>query len=102
VRYKVSGGAEMTDYPLVRVCARPLNGVVRDSSATVVSTAMCIPFKGSSQIRSFPSRLGSSNILEQTMAMRQRDEEVVSLDSAGLDVGASSRWVAVPRHLAEE
>jgi hypothetical protein len=36
------------------------------------------------------------------MAMRQRDEEVVSLDSAGLDVGASSRWVAVPRHLAEE
>ncbi|MEO6269952.1 MAG: IS110 family transposase [Lautropia sp.] len=34
------------------------------------------------------------------MAMRKREE--VFLNSAGIDVGASSHYVAVPRHLAEE
>jgi transposase len=35
------------------------------------------------------------------MAMRKRDEEVFP-NAAGIDVGASSHWVAVPPHLAEE
>jgi transposase len=102
VGYKVSGGAEMTDYPLVRACASPLISVVRDSSATLASAAMCIPFKRSSRIRRFPWHRRSSIILEQTMAMRKRDEEEVFPHAAGIDVGASSHWVAVPKHLAEE
>ena len=32
------------------------------------------------------------------MAMRARDEEIVFPNAAGIDVGASSHWVAVPRH----
>ena len=31
------------------------------------------------------------------MAMRTQDEEVVFPNAAGIDVGASSHWVAVPR-----
>lgn len=34
------------------------------------------------------------------MAMRKRDDEVFP-NAAGIDVGASSHWVAVPPHLAE-
>lgn len=34
------------------------------------------------------------------MAMRKRDEEVFP-NAAGIDIGASSHWVAVPRHLAQ-
>jgi len=40
-------------------------------------------------------------MMEQAMAMRKRDEEVFP-NAAGIDVGASSHWVAVPPHLAEE
>ena len=36
------------------------------------------------------------------MAMRKRDEEVVFPNAAGIDVGASSHWVAVPRHAADD
>ena len=32
------------------------------------------------------------------MAMRVRDEEIVFPNAAGIDVGASSQWVAMPRH----
>jgi hypothetical protein len=39
--------------------------------------------------------------MEQTMAMRKR-EEVVFPNAAGIDIGASSHWVAVPAHLADE
>ena len=35
------------------------------------------------------------------MAVRKRDDELFP-NAAGIDVGASSHWVAVPRHLAEE
>jgi transposase len=35
------------------------------------------------------------------MAMRKRDDEVYP-NAAGIDVGASSHWVAVPPHAAEE
>lgn len=35
------------------------------------------------------------------MAMRKRDDEVFP-NAAGIDIGASSHWVAVPPHLAEE
>ena len=35
------------------------------------------------------------------MAMRKRNDEVFP-NAAGIDVGASSHWVAVPQHLAEE
>ena len=51
LRYKVNGSAEMTDKALVRArsgCDRcgasPIESMVRGSSATVVSTVMCIPF----------------------------------------------------------
>ena len=36
------------------------------------------------------------------MAMRKREEGVVFPNAAGIDVGASSHWVAVPRHASEE
>lgn len=37
------------------------------------------------------------------MAMRTRDEQVVVFPhAAGIDVGASSHWVAVPRHATED
>ena len=36
------------------------------------------------------------------MAMRTRDEEIVFPNAAGIDVGASSHWVAVPRHSTDE
>jgi transposase len=36
------------------------------------------------------------------MAMRRRDEELVFPNAAGIDVGASSHWVAVPKHLADD
>jgi transposase len=39
--------------------------------------------------------------MEQIMAMRKRDE-LVFPNAAGIDIGASSHWVAVPAHLAEE
>jgi len=40
-------------------------------------------------------------MVEQVMAMRKQEEEVFP-NAAGIDVGASSHWVAVPRHLAEQ
>jgi len=36
------------------------------------------------------------------MAMRAADEEIVFPKAAGIDVGASSHWVAVPRHAADD
>jgi len=40
-------------------------------------------------------------MLEQAMPVRKREDEVFP-NAAGIDVGASSHWVAVPPHLAEE
>lgn len=34
------------------------------------------------------------------MAMRKREDEVFP-NATGIDIGASSHWVAVPRHLAQ-
>src|ERR1019366_9472106 len=76
--------------------------MVRDSSVTVVSAAMRIPFKRSSRISTFPMVLPFLINLEQTMAMRARDEEIVFPNAAGIDVGASSHWVAVPRHATDD
>jgi transposase len=36
------------------------------------------------------------------MAMRKRDDEVVFPNAAGIDVGGSSHWVAVPRQACDE
>ena len=36
------------------------------------------------------------------MAMRKRDESVVFPNAAGIDVGGSSHWVAVPRHATDD
>jgi hypothetical protein len=52
----------------------PLESMVRDSSATVVSGASRIPFRRSSQFRRFPWRCRSLTILEQAMAMRKRED----------------------------
>jgi transposase len=40
-------------------------------------------------------------MVEQAMAARKREDEVFP-HAAGIDVGASSHWVAVPPHLADE
>jgi hypothetical protein len=64
MRYKVNGSAEMTDTSLVRThgvigrCAvSPQLSMVRESSATLVSAAMRIPFVRSSRISTFPMAL---------------------------------------------
>jgi hypothetical protein len=36
------------------------------------------------------------------MAIRKRDDDLVFAHAAVIDVGASSHWVAVPRHAADE
>lgn len=100
--YKANGSAAMADPGMVRAVASPPESMVRDSPATVVSAAMRIPFNRSSRIRRLPWRSRSLTILEQRMAMRKRDEEVVFPNAACIDVGASSHWVAVPRHAGEE
>jgi transposase len=41
-------------------------------------------------------------MVEQAMAMRKREDEVVFPNAAGIDVGASSHWAAVPWQLAEQ
>jgi hypothetical protein len=76
--------------------------MVRDSSATVVSGVSRIPFRRLSQFRRFPWRCRSLTILEQAMAMRKRDEDEVFPNAAGIDVGGSSHWVAVPRQADDE
>ena len=55
MRYKEVGSAEMTDHSMVRAVASPLESMVWDSSVTVASAAMRIPFKRSSRFRRFPS-----------------------------------------------
>jgi hypothetical protein len=40
-------------------------------------------------------------ILEDSMAVRKREDEVFP-KAAGIDVGASSHWVAVPAHVTEK
>jgi transposase len=100
LRYKVNGSAVMTDPALVRAVASPLESMVRDSSATVVSGASRIPFVRSSRIRRLPWRCRSSTMVEQAMAVRKREDEVFP-NAAGIDIGASSHWVAVPPHLAQ-
>jgi transposase len=40
-------------------------------------------------------------MLEQAMPVRKREDDVFP-NAAGIDVGASSHWVAVPSHLAED
>jgi transposase len=42
----------------------------------------------------------SSTMMEQAMAMRKREEQVFP-NAAGVDVGASSHWVAVPAHCTD-
>jgi transposase len=108
LRYKVNGGAEYDRHVIGaspwryrRRGVSPLLSMVRDSSATVVSGASRIPFERSSRIRRFPWRCRSSTMVEEVMAMRKRDDEVFP-NAAGIDIGASSHWVAVPRHLAEQ
>ena len=36
------------------------------------------------------------------MAMRKRDDDLVFPNAAGIDVGGSSHWVAVPRHTCDD
>jgi hypothetical protein len=107
MRYKVNSSAAMTDTSLVRARgvsrrrgASPLLSMVRDSSVTVVSGDSRIPFERSSRIRRFPWRCRSSIMMEHGMAMRKREDEVYP-NAAGIDVGGSSHWVAVPQHLAD-
>jgi hypothetical protein len=75
--------------------------MVWESSATLVSAEMRIPFVRLSQIRRFPWRCHSSTILEDDMAVRKREDEVFP-NAAGIDVGGSSHWVAVPPRSSAE
>jgi hypothetical protein len=107
LRYKVNGSAEMTVTSLVRARgvvgrrgASPSLSMVGRSSATVVSGESRIPFKRSSRDRRLAWRCRSSTMVRYGMATRKREDEVFP-NAAGIDIGASSHWVAVPRHLAE-
>jgi hypothetical protein len=71
LQYKMGGGAEMTDPPLVQACASPSISMVRESSATLVSTAMGIPFERSSRISTFPMALPFINNVGATHASSQ-------------------------------
>ena len=108
LRYKVNGSAEMTDASMVRACsgyrrcgASPRESMVRGSSSTVASGASRIPFKRVSRIRRFPWRCRSSTMVEESMAVRKREDEVFP-NAAAVDVGASSHWVAVPPHSTDD
>jgi hypothetical protein len=74
--------------------------MVWESSATVASGASRIPFKRVSRIRRFPWRCRSSTMVEESMAVRRREDEVFP-NAAGIDIGASNHWVAALPHLAE-
>jgi transposase len=41
-------------------------------------------------------------MMEEYMAVRKRDDEVVFPNAAGIDVGASRHWVGVPRHATDD
>lgn len=130
LRYKANGSAVMTDTSFVRArgvvgrCgASPLLSMVRRPSATVVSGAIRIPLSAprrrkrrrpprglsspaepdllnrSSRNRHLAWRCRSPTIVGQSMAMRTREDEVFP-NAAGIDIGASSHWVVVLRHLA--
>ena len=76
--------------------------MVRESSPIAVIALMRIPFRRSSRTRRFPWCCRSTTIAEHViMAMRRRGE-VVFPNAAGVDVGESSRWVAVPPHVTED
>lgn len=107
MRYKVNGNAEMTDVSLVqahavsrRRGASPFLSMVGESSVTLVSGASRIPFERSSRFRRFPWRCRSWAMMEEVMAMRKR-EDLVFPNAAGIDVGGSSHWVAVPPDCAD-
>src|SRR5690606_146581 len=107
MRYKVNGSAEITDTSLVRArgvsrrrVASPSLSRVRDSSVTVVSGESRIPVESSRRVRRFPWHCHSSTMAEQAMALRNR-EDAVGPNASGIDVGASSHWVAVPGHCTD-
>lgn len=83
VRYKMRGSTEMTDTSMVRVVASPHESMVRESSATAVNTAMRIPFRRSSRLRRFLWRCHLLVIVEQVMAMRNRNCEVAYSQCSG-------------------
>ena len=78
LQYNVSGSAEMTDLPLVRACASPLISMVRESSATVASVAMRIPFERSSRISTFPMALPFINDVGASHASSQARRRGIS------------------------
>src|ERR1700738_241755 len=109
LRYNTGGSAAMTVKSLVPVrdvtgcrVASPAHRMVRESSVTVVSGVSRIPFERSSRTRRFPWRCPQSTTREQAMPMRRREDDEVFPNAAGIDVGASSHWVAVPRTMADE
>jgi transposase len=75
--------------------------MVRESSATLVSAAVRIPFERVSQIGRFPWRCHSLTIVGYDMAVRKKEDEIFP-NAAGIDVGASSHWVAVPARSSDE
>ena len=85
LRYKVNGSAEMTEIALVRACsgdsrcgASPPESLVRESSATVVSAAMRIPFERSSRISTFPMALPFINDVGASHASSQARRRGIS------------------------
>jgi transposase len=100
--YNENDSASLTVGTLVRACgvdprhqASPINSLVRESSVTLVSGASRIPFESSSRNRRFPWRCHSLFRMAQIMAKRKQTEAVFP-HAAGIDVGGSSHFVAVP------
>jgi transposase len=79
VRYKVNGSADMTDPALVRAVASPLESMVRDSSVTVVSAVIRIPFRRSSRFRRVKASVAD---VKRALTGNWRDEHIFVLAQA--------------------
>ena len=88
MQQKANGSADMTDTPMVQAVASPLESMVRESSPTRGERSDAHPVQKIESISMLPWRCRSLTILEQTMAMRKREEEVVFPNAAAIDVGA--------------
>ena len=91
------GSADMTDLPLVRALSEPVNqhgpGIVGDSGER---SDVHPVYEIESNFDVSPGAAFHQPSEGRSMAMRKRDDEVVFSHAAGIDVGASSHWVAVP------
>ena len=106
LRYKERGSVAMTESSLMQAA-----GLSSDTSRKLVQEcgqgivgdigerADAYPACEIESISTFPMALPPPSLLEQAMAARTSADEVFP-NAAGIDIGASSHWVAVPRRSA--